>query len=461
MDNALLDERAINRLLSQALAFSSADETEIAFTVYHEALTRFAQNVIHQNVAEVDAQVEVRAALGQRVGRATTNDISLLGLECAVRRACEMARHVPENPEWPGLPAPRPPAPAVVAYDARVAASAPETRARVVADICRAAQGAGLLASGAFSVGAGESAIINSKGLFAYAPHTLADLNFVMQQPAVGSSAYAQATGWRFEQINVEALQTRAIAQALADRQPRPIPAGDYPVVLEAYAVLTLLEALAADGMGALAVQEERSWMNQRLGLPTLSPRLSIYDDAFDPAGVPQAFDCEGVPKQRVPIVVAGVPTSPVYDSLTAAREVDRVSTGHAQPYDDEDWDGPLPENLSLAPGDLTVPEMIATLPRGLYVSRLWYVNLTTPHDGGVTGTTRDGVWWIEDGELAHPVANLRFDQSLIEAFSAGNVRGVGREQATLSGLYGTHRVAAVALDNFHFIDVHPAGWPD
>jgi predicted Zn-dependent protease len=451
----LLGERYIRHLLHQALALSEADETEIVFSTYTEALTRFAHNVIHQNVAEVDAQVEVRAALGKRIGLATTNDISVLGLECAVRRASELARHLPENPEWPGLPEPQTPSSAPLAYDVRVAESAPETRGHAVAEICRAAQGAELFASGAFSVEHGESAVANSQGLFTYAPHTVADLNFVVEQPEFEASVYAQATGWRMEQINFAALTDQALALARAARRPQTLPPGEYPVVLDSYAVLTLLEALAADGMGALAVQEDRSWMNRRFGTPTFSPRLSIYDDAFDPDGLPQAFDCEGVPKQRVPIVVNGVPTSPVYDRLTASRERGKVSTGHAQPYAAEDWDGPLPENLSLTPGDLTVPELIATLPRGLYVSRLWYVNLTTPHAGGVTGTTRDGVWWIENGELAYPVANLRFDQSLIEALSAANVRGVGRERATLSGLYGTHRVPALALASFRFIDVH------
>ena len=157
------------------------------------------------------------------------------------------------------------------------------------------------------------------------------------------------------------------------------------------------------------------------------------------------------MPKQRVPIVVNGVPTSPVYDRLTAAREVGRESTGHAQPYDDEDWDGPLPENLSVAPGSASVEDMIRSIDRGLYVTRLWYVNLTQPHNCGVTGTTRDGVWWIDRGELAYPLTNLRFDQELIDAFQ--HVRGVGRERSTLMGFYGgIHRIPALALESFRFI---------
>jgi predicted Zn-dependent protease len=192
--------------------------------------------------------------------------------------------------------------------------------------------------------------------------------------------------------------------------------------------------------------------MNARLGRRCLAAPLTIWDDAFDPAGLPRAFDCEGVPKRRVPIVLAGVPTSPVYDRLTAAREVGRTSTGHAQPYDVEDWDGPLPENLVVAPGDQTVEAMIAGVTKGLYVTRFWYVNLVSPHDCAVTGTTRDGVWWIENGELAYPAENLRFDQALVDALAG--IRGLGRELHTVAGYFGgVHRVPAMALESFRFIE--------
>ncbi len=437
-------------LLKRALSLSDAPETEVVLATFDEALTRFAYNVIHQNVAEVDANLEVRAAFGQRVGAASTNDLSPGGIERVVRQACALARHLPERPDWPGLPEPQVLS-EVSSFDEAVAAMTPEVRARAVAGICGAAHGQRLLASGAFSTTQSAYAVMNSTGLFAYAPSTQADLTFVIEQPDEVGSSYAHTTGWQLSQIDVEALTRAALERAGRARRPRHVRAGEYPVVLEPYAVLTLLEAMVEDGMGALAVQEGRSWMNDRLGQPCLSPHISIYDDAFDPEGFPRAFDCEGVPKQRVPIVVAGRPTSPVYDRLTAAREPGRVSTGHAQPYDEE-WDGPLPENLGLLPGDRTVEDMIRSIDRGLYVTRFWYVRGTTPHNAGVTGTTRDGVWWIEHGELVYPVTNMRFDQELIEALS--RVRGVGRERATLSGLCGVHRLPALALDGFRFIEV-------
>ncbi len=453
----LVGERVARELVEKALYLSTAGETEAVLMTSSEALTRFAYNTIHQNVAEADAELEIRAATGRRVGVASTNDLSPAGVERVVARACEQIRHLPENPNWPGLPtladvdgAAQAP---VLAFDEAVAGASPELRATMIREICGAAKGEGLLASGAFETSYGETTVANTHGLFAFAPATEVDLTFVIEHPEKRASAYAHAAGWQLGQVDAARLTGEAVRQARAGGGPRPAPAGEWPVVFEPYAVAPLLEALAEAGMGALAVQEARSWMNGRLGERCLSPALTILDDALDVRGRPQAFDCEGVPKQRVPIVVQGTPISPVYDRYTAARQADQRSTGHAQPYDTDDWDGPLPENLSLAPGDKTVAELIAGVSRGLYVPRVWYVNVVSPHDCAVTGTTRDGLWWIENGALAYPVENLRFDQSLVEALTG--VRGLGRERRTVAGFFGgAHRAPALALDAFRFIEV-------
>jgi PmbA protein len=447
----LVGQAQIKDLLGHVLLLSEAKDTEVVLEVSNEFLTRFARNEIHQNVAETNLSLEVRAAFGSSVGMASTNDLSPSGLARVVDQACTVARHLPPKPHWPGFAEPQP-VPDVLAYDEAVVAMTPEARARMAGDIFHAAHTQHLLASGALATQQIEYAVMNSKGLFAYAPRTQVDLHFVVEHPNEAASAYAHAIGWRLAQLDTETLTQATIQRALAARNPRRIKADNYPVLLEPYAVVNLIEALSWAGMGAMAVQEGRSWMNGRIGQPCLSPLISITDDAFDPNGLMQAFDCEGMPKQRVPIVVNGVPVSPVYDRWTAAREAGRRSTGHAQPYE-EDWDGPLPENLGVAPGQSSLEEMLISMDRGLLITRFWYVNLTAPHNCGVTGTTRDGVWWIERGELAYPVTNMRFDQELVEAFE--HVRGVGRELRTLSSYFGGYyRVPAIALDGFQFVEV-------
>ena len=442
----LLGLTGVKQILDRALALSKADETHVTLEATDSALTRFARNAIHQNVSEVEATLQVRAVFGRRVGSASTNDLSPDGIARTVERAGLIARLQPENPEWPGLPDPRPIS-SVDAFDPVAAWATPEYRARAVLEICRQAHVEKMAASGAFSTASGEFAVANSRGILAYHPYTDVELTLVVE--GVSESGYAHAASWRLDRVDTEALGREAVTRALFSRTPRRVAPGEYPVVLEPYAMLALVEALAQAGMGALAVQEERSWMNGRIGRAALSPSLSIWDDGLDRSGNPMPFDCEGVPKQRVDIVRRGVPTGPVYDTLTAAREPGRVSTGHAQPFE-EDWDGPAPGNLTLTAGDSTVQELIAQTERGLYVTRLWYTNLISERDCAVTGTTRDGVWWIERGELAYPVQNLRFSQRLVTALK--DVRGVGKDLRTVRGLYGVHRLPAMALGTCRFI---------
>ncbi len=441
----MLGEHRVKHLLETALALSTADETEVSLTAVDESLTRFANNAIHQNVAETDAVLQVRAAFGKRVGTTATNDFSAGSLARTVEMACEIARHQPENPEFPGLPEARP-IPTVHSFDEAAAAASPEARALAVGGICRAAVAANSVAAGAYSTSAIEFAVANSRGVWAYHPSTSVDLTLSV---TCGEGAgYGHGTSWRLDRVDTESLGVDAIQRAIAARSPRQVKPGDYTVILEPYAVADIVESLASEGMGALAVQEGRSWMNGRMGKPVLSPLLSIWDDGLDPDGEPQPFDCEGVPKQRVDIVRAGAPTAPVYDTHTAAREPGRISTGHAQPVD-EDWDGPMPGNLHLAPGDSSVEDMIRTTTRGLYVTRFWYTNIVSEHDCVLTGTTRDGTFLIERGEIVGPVHNLRFTQALVPALK--NVAALGRESRPIGGYYGSHRLPAMKMEGFRF----------
>jgi predicted Zn-dependent protease len=440
-------EQQIQRLLNSALTISPADQTEVSFSVTNEALTRFANNAIHQNVAESDAALEVRAAFGKRVGTARTNDLSPDSVKRIVETACEAARHQPENEDFPGLPDPSP-IQTVNAFDEAVASATPEVRAQAVAAICRAAQAAGANAAGAYSTTHTESAIANSRGLWAYHPGTSVDLTLVVAKDT--GSGYAHGTHWRLDRVETERLGQEAVAKAVlaAQRPTQSLPTGEYTVILEPYAVADLLEQLAACGLGALAVQEGRSWMNGRLGKTIFSPQLSLWDDGYDLAGEPEPFDCEGVSKQRVDLIKAGQPVAPVYDTHTAAREPGRTSTGHAQPID-EDWDGPAPANMVMATGDARLEDLIASTPRGVYVTRFWYVNALAERNCLLTGTTRDGTFLIENGVLAAPVQNLRFTQSLLSAFK--RITAVGNTARPIAGFYGSHQVPALKVDGFRF----------
>jgi len=200
--------------------------------------------------------------------------------------------------------------------------------------------------------------------------------------------------------------------------------------------------------MSAQAFQEERSWLNGRVGQQVVAPGITIVDDGLDTTGIPLPFDFEGQPKQRVTIVDSGVCRGPVYDSYTAARQPGAVTTGHAMEQAAPERIGPLPMNLFLRPGTSNVDEMIASTREGLYITRFWYTRTVHPRDVVVTGMTRDGTYIVRNGEIVGAVKSLRFTQSYLDAL-AGTV-ALGNKCKTLwSG--GTCSVPAIKLERFNF----------
>ena len=186
-----------------------------------------------------------------------------------------------------------------------------------------------------------------------------------------------------------------------------------------------------------------------KIGQQIVDPRISIWDDGLDPAGIPLPFDFEGVPKQRVDLIEEGVARGVVYDSYRAGKEEGKASTGHALPA--PNTMGPFPLNTFFGPGDATLEEMIASTERGIYVTRFHYTRPVEPTKVVITGMTRDGTFLIENGEIAYPVKNLRFTQSYLEALN--HVEMIGREPRLLLGLGDIARdsVPALKLGKFTF----------
>jgi len=446
----MLGERTIRTLLQDGLRAAPAGETEILLLSTHAALTRFANNTIHQNVATSNVEVAVRTVVGKRVGASVTNRLTPEGLQEAVSRAAAIARVAPEVPDFPGLPEPEPVV-AVASFDEAVASASPEWRARQVEEVLRLAESRGALAAGALSTDVAEVAVANSKGVFCYHVGTRIQFRTVVLKE--DASGYAERVGWRISAFDPVGVARTAVERAASAQNPRDLPAGTYPVVLEPYAVQDIVSWLGYAGAGALAVQEGRSWMNGRIGTQALSEQVTIWDDGCDPAGIPLPFDFEGVPKQRVVLVEHGVPRGPVYDTVTASKEGKR-STGHALPRAWPEYAslGPIPTNLFMAAGDASTEEMIGRVQRGLWITRFWYTRLVHPRDCVVTGMTRDGTFWIEGGEVAYPVRNLRFTQGYVQALAS--VERVGAEAWLLGDRFGADRVPRLLLGAFTFTGV-------
>ena len=442
----MIEEKAAREICESILLRCKGNPVEITLQSTDSALTRFANNIIHQNVAERDGEVTLRFMIGKKIGTASTNRMDKIGLDELVLHAKANANTSPEDPNYPGLPMPEA-YQRVYSWDTATADYSPERRARAVGTVCQLAVEKGLNASGAFTTGGDVLAVANSEGIFSYHPRSFADFQTVVMSD--DSSGRSQESAWKVEDLNVEGLGKEAIDTAVCGQRPRKIDPGEYTVILEHYATEDLLNSLNFYGMGALSLQEGRSWMNDRLGKQVMSQNVSIWDDGLDVNGSPLPFDFEGVPKQRVDIVKKGVVMGPVYDRYSGAK-MGKPSTGHATPIVFRGM-GPLALNLFMAAGDVTVQEMIETTKKGLYINRFWYTRLVHPRECAMTGMTRDGVFMIEDGEVAYPVKNLRFTMPYVQALA--NVEAVGKATHLLVSEFGgiSVRVPALKIKGFNF----------
>lgn len=451
----LHDPARIDALLERAVAAAGdGGEVEATYHATDSALTRFANSRIHQNVAEHDAMIRLRVIRDGRTGVAGTNRLDEEGIRAAAARAGEIAERAAANPDQPPLPRPDGVVEPEAGYAAATAEADPELRAAGASAVIAAADDAGLEASGAFTTEASTLAVANSAGVRTRQLHTAAKLLTVMMGDG-GASGYAQAFG-----CDVREIDAAAVGEEAADRGRRSagaidLPAGEYDVVLDQYAVAGLLEYSSLYSFGALAVEEGRSFMT--LGEQVMGDNVSIWDDGTDPTGMPSPIDFEGVPKQRVDLIRDGVATALVHDSATA-RRAGVASTGHALPQ--PNTTGPVAWNLFMAPGSSSRDALQAGIRRGLLVTRFHYINIVHPKKAILTGMTKDGTFLIEDGEIVGPVRNLRFTQSIPEAFS--RIEAISAETRLVGAEYtGVHcRVPAVRIAGFTFTGTTPREEP-
>jgi predicted Zn-dependent protease len=438
----------LRKITSEVLDASKADHTEVIVTNTDVALTRFANSEIHQNVAERDIGVRIRVIDEERVGVASTNQLSEAAMREALDRAIESARTQPPRPDLPPLapPAKLDPAP----FDEATAHATPEERAERVGAICALAERSGVNAFGALSTGSVDYTVANTNGLFISTPRVVAHLRTVAMGD--GGSGYADRTSSRLDEIDATTAGEEAIDKCLRTREAEAIEPGVYPVILEEYGVAELIEYLSFIGFSGLSVEEGRSFM--RPGEKITGDRISIWDDGRDPIGLPMPLDWEGVPRKRVDLITNGVSSGLVHDMASAAR-AGVESTGHGLPAPNPT--GALAVNLFMAGGEArSKAELCEDIERGVWVTRFWYVNIVHPKQSQLTGMTRDGTFLIENGKVTRPIKNMRFTQSIMDAFaSASGLTTATKLQAGddydfTAGL----RVPAVRLEKFNFTSV-------
>ena len=414
----------------RALAAAQADEAEVIVHTEHSGLARFAASEIHQPTLIDNAVVRLRVVRDGRVGSAATNRLGDDGLRDLARRAAEAAESAHPDESFPGLAPPADP-PEVESFDEETASLTP-------AELARLARGAlsdnGRLGLYGYVTSAvTELAIGSTTGLRVSQRST--DASVLVLAGDESASGFASATSRRVGELDPAATARRALETGERTRDPAEFEPGVVRAVLLADAVAELLDYFAFDAFNGLSLFEERSYLAGRIGDRIADEKVSIADDPLAPQGLPRAFDFEGTPAQRVPLVEDGIACSAVWDRTTAAR-AGRESTGHGLPPEYRIY-GAVPFALSMAPGEATQDELAAAVGDGIWITRLHYLGVVDPRQGIVTGMTRDGTFRIRDGKIAEPLPNLRFTVAVPDVLA--DIPALGREVALVnrSDFYG------------------------
>jgi PmbA protein len=464
----MLTKEQAGDIFDRIRKFTSADGVEVSISGGRFALTRFANNTIHQNVAEENHIVSARTAFGSKTARAFTNKFDDESLRQVVRSAESLAKVQHPDPDLLPMPcsdeasgragggmrSPQVPS----RHFQQTAAIRPEFRADGVGKIVGVADRHKLTTAGIFSSAESVEGIFNSRGLSNWHTQTSAEVSITML--AADSSGWQKANSPDVANLDPLMLAEVAAKKAVDSAHPREIPAGKYTVILEPAAVLDIVGFMFWDYAG-MAILDQRSFLAGRIGTKLFGDNITIWDDVAHPLQTGCPFDGEGMRRQRVALVENGIVKRVVYARATAERMKrseykDKVgpieATGHGFSLPNEM--GEMPQNIVFAPpGDpQTVAQMIASTERGVLVTRLWYIREVEPFEKILTGMTRDGTFYVENGRVQGGVRNFRLNESLIQMLS--NVEAMSVPARSCGEESFDMVVPAMKVKNFNFTEV-------
>ena len=441
-------ERELHEIVASVLRLAKTQgvpETEVHVDETIEALTRFANNTIHQHVAEHGLVVSIRTAVDGRTARVTTNRTDEDSLRAALNNSLSLGSQQPKDPHLLPMPGEQKYR-AVRRFHAPTAALSAEARARAVKGACQLAESRGQVAAGIFSSGQSQSVLANSRGLRASYRQTHATFSATMQ--AGSAASWAKGNGADYREFSPKALAETASEKAARAQNPVELEPGRYTVILEPAAVLDLVGFLFYD-FAATSVADKRSCFSGRVGKALLGKNISIIDDVYHTEQLGAPYDGEGMPRQRVVLVDRGVVKNLVYSRLSA-KQAGKKPTGHGFALPNEYGEAPM--NLVVSGGDTPVQAMISGTERGLLVTRLWYIREVDPYEKIMTGMTRDGLFLVENGKIQGAARNFRFNQSVLEMLRNVVCLGPARRAAGEESFEMV--VPAMKIKGFHFSEV-------
>lgn len=459
----LLTEAQAREIAESILAMSGADDTSVSVLNSWTGNTRSAVNRITTAGEVTNTAVSVSARFGQRQASVITNRLDAEGLRAAVDAAEAQARLFPENPELMPLLGPQQYAASAGFFDS-TASLGPAKRGQVAADAIAVAEEHGdLAAAGFLTASASASAIANSAGMFGYYRSTAVDYQLTVRTADGTGSGWAGAAHRDWSAVDTSDMHTRAVERALGSRSPQSLDPGDYPVVFTAQAVSELV-GLLSRSLSARLADEGRSAFSAedgtKVGQKLLDERFTLISDPVGLGASP--YDGSGMPLQPEIWFENGILRQLSYDRFWAEQHGVRP-TGGAESLRMSGGSASLARfvregSLRMSGGTASLDDLVRGLDKGLLVTRLWYIRSIDPRTILYTGLTRDGVFWVENGEVVRPVNNFRWNDSPLTAFAS--IEELGRpERVTSSRSVPTssREVPPARLSSFQFSTVSEA----
>ena len=424
-------EKESFQILMQALDAAGAGDADAAFISTDQNIARFANSNVHQNMSEVSAALTLRVFVGGAMGVASTSSFDGAEIARTAALAREAARHSNPIQNFTGLYRSDEGAPHLKTCDDRTMNIAPAEKATSLRQMFDRGREQGVLFAGSFTTSASSVACANTHGMRRYAPVTFADATAIAIHER--GSGYATACSRCVDEVDVVALGSEATFRAtLRNDRVEDITPGVFDVILEPPALAEVFEWLTMIALTGQSFDDGSSFMVDRIGRKVAGENFTLADDATDPEFLPFPFDIEGFPKRRVPMIEGGTARTPMLDKAWSDR-LGFAPNGGAWHLGSSEHGTSF--HTSMAGGNSSREEMIRSTKLGIWVTRFNYVNgLLEPKTALMTGTTRDGTFLIRDGEVAARLPNLRWTQSMTQAFS--NIDALSRERHRVGTWY-------------------------
>ncbi|MGB5263984.1 MAG: TldD/PmbA family protein [Lutimonas sp.] len=411
---AIYSKEEARQIMERALSFSTSESCEINLNGNESGNIRYARNSVSTSGHRSNQTMAVQASFGNKSGTATIDEFDDESLKKVVKRAEELAKLSPENPEFV-----KPLGPQTynesISFNERTAKISPEYRAEVAGKSISAAKAKDVTAAGFFNDNSGFSAMLNSSGLFAYNKSTNTDFTVTMRSNDGTGSGWVTRDFNDVSKFDAEEASRVAIDKALMSKNARAIEPGKYTVILEPAASIGLLENLARS-FDARRADEGRSFMSKdggsKLGQKIVDERINAWSDPLHPEVPGATWNREGQPLNKTSWIENGVVKNLSYSRYWAQQKgVEAL---------------PSPSNFIMQGGDASLEDLIKDTKKGILVTRLWYIRSVDPQTLLYTGLTRDGTFYIENGKIKYPVKNFRFNESPI--IMLNNLEALGQQ---------------------------------